>query len=98
MTSFDSRPSGGSAVHRHLALVQSGRANRALLVAIAVLGLAACQDMATAPSNTGKTADAWRTSRPADADQMDKIASQPVARWFGNWNSDILGDVAAAVS
>src|SRR5207249_9650693 len=49
-------------------------------------------------SNARKTADAWRTSRPADAQQMDKIASQPVARWLGNWNSDIRGDVSSAVS
>lgn len=49
-------------------------------------------------SNARKTADGWRSSRPSDADQMDKIASQPVARWFGNWNADIRGDVASAVS
>jgi len=118
-------------MHRHLALVLSGRANRALLVAAAGLGLAACQDSATAPmssgstgivardsattqassnplasftfyidqaSNARQTADAWRASRPADAQQMDKVASQPVARWFGNWNADIRGDVASAAA
>src|SRR5436190_9120096 len=48
-------------------------------------------------SSARKTADAWRTSRPEDAAQMEKLASQPVARWFGNWNADIRGDVASAV-
>ena len=51
-------------------------------------------------SKARKTADAWRTTRPDDADQMEKIASQPIAKWFGSWNSttSIRGDVAAAVS
>src|SRR5436305_12064846 len=29
-------------------------------------------------SNAQKTADSWRTTRASDAQQMDKIASQPV--------------------
>src|SRR4051812_14054269 len=37
-------------------------------------------------SNARRLADQWRTSRPADAAAMDKIASQPSAAWFGNWN------------
>ena len=45
-------------------------------------------------SNARKQADAWRLSRPADAAQMDKIAGQPQADWFGDWS----GDVQAAVS
>jgi endoglucanase len=51
-------------------------------------------------SKARKTADAWRASRPADADQMEKIASQPMAKWFGSWNSpsSIRNDVASAVS
>ena len=50
-------------------------------------------------SKARKTADAWRTTRPADADQMEKIASQPMAKWFGSWNSttSIRNDVAAAI-
>ena len=121
-------------MHRHLALVLSGRARRLLLAAAVGLGLAACQDSAVAPNSSGstgvgivmhdsaaapvtpgnplasftfyinqasnarKTADAWRATRPADAAQMDKVAAQPVAQWFGNWNADIRGDVASAVS
>jgi endoglucanase len=51
-------------------------------------------------SNARRTADAWRSTRPADADQMEKIASQPMAKWFGSWNStsSVRADVAAAVS
>jgi endoglucanase len=49
-------------------------------------------------SSAKKTADSWRTTRPADALQMDKIAGQPQARWFGNWNSDIYAAVYAATT
>lgn len=44
-------------------------------------------------SNAKKTADAWRTTRPADATQMDKIATQSVAAWLGDWNTNIEADV-----
>jgi hypothetical protein len=50
------------------------------------------------PDNAARRqADAWRTSRPADALQMDKIAVQPQAEWFGGWNADITGDVRALI-
>ena len=35
-------------------------------------------------SKARKTANEWRATRPTDADQIEKIASQPMARWFGN--------------
>ena len=41
-------------------------------------------------------AEQWRTSRPADAAAMDKIARQPVASWMGNWNPNIEVDVEDA--
>jgi len=41
-----------------------------------------------------KQADAWRPTRPADAAQLDKIATQPQAEWFGEWS----GEIEAAVS
>ena len=51
------------------------------------------------PSSSAKqTADAWRASRPADAVQMDKLASSAAARWMGNWNTNIQADVDAAVT
>ena len=49
-------------------------------------------------SKARRTADEWRTSRPTDAAQLDKIGAQPNAKWFGNWNTDIRGDVERAVS
>jgi len=40
-------------------------------------------------SNARRYAEKWRASRPADAAAMDKIAAQPSAAWFGNWNPNI---------
>jgi endoglucanase len=51
-----------------------------------------------AHSNARQTADAWRTTRPADASFMEKIAAQAQAVWFGNWNADVRSDVASAVA
>lgn len=45
-----------------------------------------------------RQADAWRTSRPADAALIERIASQPQAVWFGEWSGDVRRSVAAAVS
>ncbi|MDQ3076441.1 MAG: glycoside hydrolase family 6 protein [bacterium] len=44
-----------------------------------------------------KTADSWRSSRPQDAAQMDKIASSPDVIWLGGWNHDISGFVKEKV-
>jgi endoglucanase len=41
--------------------------------------------------------DAWRRSRPADAQSMERIAAQPMAVWMGEWNRDVRGDVARLV-
>jgi endoglucanase len=49
-------------------------------------------------SNAKKTADSWRTTRPADALQMDKIAAQSEAQWFGDWTADIYSAVNAATT
>src|SRR5918999_5177943 len=43
-------------------------------------------------------ADSWRSARPADAAQMDKIASQPVAIWLGEWSGDVRAAVSSAIS
>ncbi|HEX9484915.1 MAG TPA: glycoside hydrolase family 6 protein, partial [Gemmatimonadaceae bacterium] len=49
------------------------------------------------PSSSARsTADAWRTTRPADAAQMDKLANAPSARWIGNWNTNVQADVNTA--
>ena len=49
-------------------------------------------------SSARRQADAWRRSRPRDAELMDRIASQPVAQWVGGWNVDIARDVSSSVS
>lgn len=38
-------------------------------------------------SSARKQVDAWRTSRPADAAQIEEIARQPQAIWLGDWIS-----------
>ncbi|MBW3552417.1 MAG: glycoside hydrolase family 6 protein [Gemmatimonadetes bacterium] len=40
-------------------------------------------------SNARKQADAWLSTRPADAELMERIASRSQADWFGDWNRDI---------
>jgi endoglucanase len=45
-----------------------------------------------------KQADAWRTSRPADAAFMDKLAAQPETFWMGGWNKDIEKETAGMVT
>jgi endoglucanase len=49
-------------------------------------------------SNARRQADAWRSSRPVDAAQMDKIAGQPQADWFGDWSGDIQSAVSARIA
>jgi endoglucanase len=49
-------------------------------------------------SSAKQTADSWRATRPADAANMDKIASNSVAQWFGGWSGDILTAVNNAVT
>lgn len=48
-------------------------------------------------SHAQRTVDAWRSTRPADAVSMEKIAGASQAMWFGNWNGNVRADVAAAV-
>ncbi len=50
-----------------------------------------------ADSRASLQADAWRSSRPLDAAQMDRIAAQPQARWFGEWSGDIRSAVSGPV-
>ncbi len=49
-------------------------------------------------SNARLTADLWRATRPADAAEMDKVASHPQAQWFNGWSTDVRRDVDAVVS
>lgn len=41
--------------------------------------------------------EAWRSSRPQDAALLERIANQPIAKWMGDWNTDIGRDVRDAV-
>jgi len=42
--------------------------------------------------------EAWRTSRPRDAADIDVIASQPQAIWLGDWTDDPRGSVHVVVT
>ncbi|MFA6039011.1 MAG: glycoside hydrolase family 6 protein [Candidatus Peribacteraceae bacterium] len=43
-------------------------------------------------NDAAKQAEAWKSSRPQDAQTILKIAQQPETFWMGNWNPDIAGD------
>jgi endoglucanase len=45
-----------------------------------------------------RQAELWRSSRADDAAQMNKIASQPVAIWLGEWSGDVRGAVSSAIA
>jgi endoglucanase len=49
-------------------------------------------------SQANKQVASWSTSRPADALTLKKIASQPTAKWFGDWSGDIKGAVDSYVT
>lgn len=49
-------------------------------------------------SSAKRQADAWRSSRPADAQQIDKIAQNPVAIWLGGWSGDVEAHVRARIT
>ena len=49
-------------------------------------------------SNAKLTADAWRLTRPVDAVEMDKVASNAQAQWFDGSSGDISAAVDRAVS
>jgi endoglucanase len=67
-------------------------------VANALNRLAGMKLFVNTESPAQRQANEWRRSRPADAALMERIASQPVAKWMGNWNSDIRRDVASYVT
>src|SRR4029079_6862705 len=51
----------------------------------------------TPPRRAGARAPRGRSTRPDDAAQMLKIAAQPQAAWFGDWNRDPAHDVGRHV-
>jgi endoglucanase len=51
------------------------------------------------PNSAAKQqADAWRSTRPADAAQIDKIAANAQGYWFGEWSGDVRASVDGVVS
>lgn len=52
------------------------------------------QDWSPAKDQASK----WRRTRPEDARQMDKIATQPTSNWYGDWTSDVKGAVYTKVT
>ena len=49
-------------------------------------------------SNAKLTADSWRATRPADAAEMDKVASNAQAQWFDGSSADIFTAINNAVT
>ncbi len=48
-------------------------------------------------SDAWQTVSDWSTTRPEDAARMELIATQPTAKWFGEWNSDVQSSVTKYV-
>lgn len=87
---------------------------RAVLAAASVLALVPVASQAQRSTSTNplggsrlyvdpnsparRSAEQLRRTRPADAAALERIASQPTAKWMGDWNSNIRRDVQAAVS
>nr|AHL27895.1 cellulase [uncultured bacterium] len=45
------------------------------------------------PNSDGRRqAEAWRSSRPADAAIMEKLGNVAIGSWFGDWNSNVESD------
>ncbi|HEX2079857.1 MAG TPA: glycoside hydrolase family 6 protein [Longimicrobium sp.] len=49
-------------------------------------------------THAARQAAEWRRSRPQDAALIERIARQPQATWFGEWNRDVRADVNTLVS
>ena len=49
-------------------------------------------------SDAARQADSWRLTRPFDAMAMDRIGNRSQADWFGDWNTDIRGEVESRVT
>ncbi|MDI1449778.1 glycoside hydrolase family 6 protein [Polyangium sp. 6x1] len=49
-------------------------------------------------SSARRQIEEWRDSRPGDAGMIEKIAREPQAFWFGDWNQDVTADVDARMS
>lgn len=48
-------------------------------------------------TSAGAAADRIRSTRPADAAELDVLAETPAARWFGDWSGDVRAAADAYV-
>jgi endoglucanase len=49
-------------------------------------------------SEAANQAAAWASSDPSGATEMRKIAAQPTAVWFGDWDTNVASSVSSAVN
>lgn len=49
-------------------------------------------------SNAQKQIDAWKSSRPLDAAQLEKIAGKSEAMWLGEWSGNVFDTVKNAMN
>lgn len=49
-------------------------------------------------SDARRQAETWKRTRPQDAALMERLAEQPVAKWWGDWARDIQREVSSAVA
>lgn len=81
------------------------------IVALVLVTATGCQDWAEQDPNpfagekfyvdpnskAKRQAEEWRGSRPKDARQMEKIASEPATYYFGEWTEKVSGGTAGQV-
>jgi endoglucanase len=60
--------------------------------------LAAMRFFVDKGGNARRQVDAWKGDRPADAAAIERIAVEPHAEWFGDWNPDVASAVDQRVS
>lgn len=79
-----------------------------VLISVAIIGWQVWQEQESNPfagekfyvdpnSKAKRQADEWRQSRPEDARQMEKIASQPATYYFGEWTESTSGGTTRQV-
>jgi endoglucanase len=81
----DPLSANGSAETKRIPKWKEGRITTVRATSNPLAGVAFYLDPA---SDARKQADEWLFSRPEDAAQLEKIATQPQAKWLGAWLSD----------
>jgi len=84
--------------------MRSGNRWAAIVIYVLVAGQQAPNPLAGARlyidpnSPAQRQAETWQRSRPQDAALIQRIADQPVARWFGGWAANIQREVGQAAA